>query len=104
LLRQSRHGTGDPLGAIALARFGTGSNGRDDRGIGLLRRTRREGRRRIVFDAELDRLRCVFPGDLGSDRQRHVDPGGDAAAGEEFAVDDDALGDRLGAERAQQIA
>ena len=44
------------------------------------------------------------PGDLGGDGERNVDAGGDAAAGEEFAIDDNALGDRLGAERAQQIA
>jgi hypothetical protein len=51
-----------------------------------------EGRRRRVFDAQLHRLRVRFTADLGHQRQRHVDAGGDTAAGEDVAVAHHAAG------------
>src|SRR5437868_6878402 len=53
---QSRCGAGDPLGAVAQARFGPGEDRLDDRRVGLLRRARRKRRLRVVLDAELDRF------------------------------------------------
>ena len=46
---------------------------------------------RVVLDGELDRLRLVLVAQLGHERQREVDPRGDAGAGQAVAVDDDAL-------------
>ncbi len=97
-------GAGDALGAVAPARLGALAHGGEDGRVGGLRRARAERGRRIVLDRELDRLGGGPSGDRGGHGQGHVDAGGDAAAGEEIAVDDDALGDRLGAESAQQLA
>ncbi|GCC46167.1 hypothetical protein chiPu_0030061, partial [Chiloscyllium punctatum] len=46
-----------------------------------------ERRRRIVFEPELDRFRGLAIDEFGHQRQREIDAGGDAAAGEAVAVD-----------------
>ena len=62
-----------------------------------------EGRLRGVFHRELHRLRMILARDLGADRERHVDAGGDAAAGEEVAIAHDAPGVRECAKEPQQL-
>src|SRR6202044_3258249 len=62
-----------------------------------------EGRLGVVLEAELDRLRDLRAGDLGGERERHVDAGGDAGAGGVLAVEDDPLLHDLDAERAQLL-
>ena len=52
--------------------------GGQHRGRGGVRGAGVEGRRRGVFDLQLDRLGDLRPGDLGGDGQGEVDPGGDA--------------------------
>jgi hypothetical protein len=62
------------------------------RGAGLKRRARR------VFDAELDKLRHPIAGEARRQDECHVDTGGHAARGHDFAVDNHAIRNRLGAE------
>ena len=52
------------------------------------RSSRIEGRRRCVFDLQLDRLRQLRPGHLRDERQGEIDAGSDAAAGDNVAVAD----------------
>jgi hypothetical protein len=48
-----------------------------------------EGRRGVVLDAELDRLRGRVAGERGDDAQPEIDARGDAARGDHVAVADD---------------
>jgi hypothetical protein len=63
-----------------------------------------EGRLRVVLDHELQRARLVLPRLQRGERQGRVDPGRDTGGGDDLAVDDDAVGDRLGAEGAQGVS
>ena len=56
-----------------------------------------------VFDAKLDALRNVLASNFGNHRQGEIDPGGDSAAGHEFAVANDSAFGWDGAERHQQV-
>src|SRR5205085_403528 len=76
---------------------------RDDLRGRLLRRAGVERRLRVVLDAELDRLSDGLAGDPGDERERHVDPGGDAGGADDLAVEDDALADGVRPERAQRL-
>ena len=62
------------------------------------------GGRRVIFERELDQPGMRLAADRGGEREREVDAGGDAAAGDAVAVEDDALGDRLGAEQGEMLA
>ena len=62
-----------------------------------------EGRRGVVLDAELDRLRHLRPGELGDDGEGEVDARRDAAGGEDVAVADDARLLVAGADQRQQV-
>ena len=62
-----------------------------------------ERRRRIVFDLQLDLAGHLLAFEDGRDRQREIDAGGDARAGDDVAVHDDALADRNGAERLEML-
>ena len=88
--------------SLALARLAAGLRARRhhrrSRGLGP---AGGEWRRRRIFQIELDRLGLLLPDQLGGDRQRHVDPGRDAAAADEPAVAHHSGRDRHGAEPLQ---
>ena len=61
------------------------------------------GGSRVVLDPELDPLRPCVVRDLGRERQRHVDPGGDPGSGYDLARTDDPLRNRNCTVRLQQL-
>ena len=96
--RQPRGGAADRLAAARLRGRDLLPHQREDfrrRGIG---RAGVERRRRIIFEPELDRLRGRPVDHDRHQRQREIDAGGNAAAGDAVAVDADP---RLGRYRAE---
>src|SRR5215212_7383783 len=69
----------------------------DNRGRGLVRRAGVERRLGVVLDAELNRLRHLGAGDLGRQRQGHIDSRRDPGGRDDLAVDHHAFARRLGA-------
>ena len=64
-----------------------------------------EGRRGRVFDPQLDRFGRFRPGEFGDNGEREIDPGSDAAAGNDVAVANHPSGSAIapkGASRSRQ--
>ena len=64
-------------------------------GVGLARGTAVEGRLRVVFDQQLQRLGELAPVDPVGQRERHVDAGGHARPADVVSLPDDAVTDTL---------
>ena len=61
---------------------------------GLIGRPPVEGRLGVVLDRQLDRARHVLPGYARRERERHVDPGGNAGRSDHLALLDHPAADR----------
>ena len=95
-----------PNGRVALGahRIEAGARGAQHRLARELRPAGIEGRRRRVFDGELNGFGEVAAADFGHDLEGHVDSGGDAAAGEDDAVAHHAAGVLRDAEVGELVA